>query len=53
MLIFHRVNQFAWRFRSNRQVALKVIKNIEKYRDAAFLEINVLKKLTEKDPDGR
>jgi len=35
------------------KVALKVIKNIEKYRDAAFLEINVLNKIKEKDPQGK
>ncbi|XP_014668170.1 PREDICTED: dual specificity protein kinase CLK2-like isoform X3 [Priapulus caudatus] len=33
-------------------IALKVIKNVEKYREAAKLEINVLEKLTEKDPNG-
>uniref|UniRef100_A0A0P4VRH3 Putative lammer dual specificity kinase n=1 Tax=Rhodnius neglectus TaxID=72488 RepID=A0A0P4VRH3_9HEMI len=31
-------------------MALKIIKNVEKYRDAAKLEINVLEKLAEKDP---
>jgi len=31
---------------------LKVIKNVPKYRDAARLEINVLKKLMERDPKG-
>lgn len=34
-------------------IALKIIKNVEKYREAAKLEINVLKKLKEKDPDGK
>jgi len=34
-------------------VALKIIKNIERYRDAAKLEINVLEKLTRKDPKGK
>jgi len=43
-LVFHR---------NGSKVALKVIKNIEKYRDAAFLEINVLKKIQEKDSDGK
>jgi len=33
--------------------AIKVIKNIAKYRDAAYLEINVLKKLKEKDPENK
>jgi CDC-like kinase len=32
---------------------LKIIKNIEKYREAAKLEINVLEKIREKDPEGR
>lgn len=38
---------------SNREpVAVKVIKNIDKYREAAKLEINVLLKIKEKDPKG-
>ena len=32
--------------------ALKIIKNIHKYREAAKLEINVLRKLNAKDPHG-
>nr|XP_023024244.1 dual specificity protein kinase CLK2-like [Leptinotarsa decemlineata] len=32
-------------------MALKIIKNVEKYREAAKLEINVLEKLADKDPD--
>jgi CDC-like kinase len=39
--------------RNGSKIALKVIKNIEKYRDAAFLEINVLTKIREKDPQGK
>uniref|UniRef100_A0A3Q2Y2H7 dual-specificity kinase n=1 Tax=Hippocampus comes TaxID=109280 RepID=A0A3Q2Y2H7_HIPCM len=35
--------------RSGRQIALKIIKNIEKYREAAKLEINVLEKISHKD----
>lgn len=38
---------------NNAHVALKIIKNIHKYREAAKLEINVLKKLNAKDPQGR
>jgi len=34
-------------------VAMKIIKNIHKYREAAKLEINVLKKLNNKDPCGK
>ncbi|KAG5893634.1 hypothetical protein JTB14_015073 [Gonioctena quinquepunctata] len=33
-------------------MALKIIKNVEKYREAARLEINVLEKLSDMDPDG-
>ena len=36
----------------NTRLALKIIKNVEKYREAARLEINVLIKIKEKDPDG-
>ena len=35
---------------SSKPVALKIIKNIKKYREAAKLEINVLSKLSEFDP---
>lgn len=35
---------------ADRFLALKIIKNVEKYREAAKLEINVLEKLAEKDP---
>ncbi len=34
-------------------VALKIIKNVEKYREAAKLEINVLEKIAERDSTGR
>ncbi|XP_064863191.1 dual specificity protein kinase CLK2-like [Oncorhynchus nerka] len=34
-------------------VALKIIKNMEKYRQAAQLEINVLEKINEKDPHNK
>lgn len=34
------------------QVALKIIKNLEKYREAAKLEINVLEKIGKRDPDN-
>jgi hypothetical protein len=37
---------------SEKQFALKIIKNVPKYRDAARLEINVLRKLMERDPNG-
>ncbi|XP_055699491.1 uncharacterized protein LOC129799544 isoform X2 [Phlebotomus papatasi] len=32
-------------------MALKIIKNVEKYREAAKLEINALEKIAEKDPN--
>ena len=34
-------------------MALKIIKNVDKYREAAKLEVNVLEKLQEKDPQGK
>lgn len=34
-------------------MALKIIKNVEKYREAAKLEINALEKIAVKDPDGQ
>lgn len=34
-------------------MALKIIKNVEKYREAAKLEINALSKISEKDPEGK
>lgn len=37
----------------DRVIALKVIKNIEKYREAAKLEIKVLMKLARKDPEQK
>ncbi|CAI9721981.1 specificity kinase CLK2 isoform X4 [Octopus vulgaris] len=39
--------------RNGQIAALKIIKNVEKYREAAKLEINVLEKLKEKDPEGK
>ena len=34
-------------------IAIKIIKNIQKYRDAAKLEIKVLQKLNKKDPTNK
>lgn len=34
-------------------MALKIIKNVEKYREAARLEIIVLERIAFKDPDGQ
>lgn len=34
-------------------MALKIIKNVEKYREAAKLEINALEKIALKDPEGQ
>ena len=39
--------------RGGSRVALKIIKNVEKYKEAARLEINVLEKINEKDPDNK
>ncbi|XP_045673185.1 dual specificity protein kinase CLK2 isoform X5 [Phyllostomus hastatus] len=40
-------------YRGGARVALKIIKNVEKYKEAARLEINVLEKINEKDPDNK
>lgn len=34
-------------------MALKIIKNVEKYREAAKLEINALEKIAAKDRHGQ
>lgn len=34
-------------------MALKIIKNLEKYREAAKLEVDVLERIREKDPEQR
>lgn len=36
----------------NDKVALKIIRNLSKYREAAYLEIKVLKKIMKRDPNG-
>lgn len=40
-------------FREYQRLALKIIKNVDKYREAAKLEINVLKTIKEKDPESK
>uniref|UniRef100_A0ABM5F4H9 dual-specificity kinase n=1 Tax=Pogona vitticeps TaxID=103695 RepID=A0ABM5F4H9_9SAUR len=50
---FGRVVQCVDHRRGNTRVALKIIKNVEKYKEAARLEINVLEKINEKDPDNK
>ena len=39
--------------RGGANVALKIIKNVEKYKEAARLEINVLERINEKDPENK
>lgn len=39
-------------FRGDEKLVLKIIKNIEKYREVVKLEINVFEKIKEKDLDG-
>ncbi len=34
-------------------LALKIIKNVDKYREAAKLEVNVLEKIQEVDPTAK
>ncbi|XP_043936145.1 dual specificity protein kinase CLK2 isoform X3 [Protopterus annectens] len=50
---FGRVVQCIDHRRSGMRIALKIIKNVEKYREAARLEINVLEKLLSKDQENR
>ncbi|XP_048008658.1 dual specificity protein kinase CLK2b isoform X3 [Megalobrama amblycephala] len=39
--------------RRRSHIALKIIKNVEKYKEAARLEINVLEKINQKDPENK
>ena len=39
-------------YRNGLNIALKIIKNVEKYREAAKLEIAVLEKINEEDARG-
>ncbi|XP_046703127.1 dual specificity protein kinase CLK2b isoform X3 [Silurus meridionalis] len=50
---FGKVVQCIDHHRQGSRVALKIIKNVEKYREAARLEINVLEKIKEKDPENK
>ncbi|KAM3858387.1 dual specificity protein kinase CLK2 isoform 2-T2 [Diretmus argenteus] len=50
---FGRVMQCVDHRRGGAHVALKIIKNVEKYKEAARLEINVLEKINEKDPENK
>ncbi|XP_052003109.1 dual specificity protein kinase CLK2b isoform X2 [Xyrauchen texanus] len=38
--------------RSGSRIALKIIRNVQKYRESARLEINVLEKINQKDPEN-
>uniref|UniRef100_A0A8C9WE09 dual-specificity kinase n=1 Tax=Scleropages formosus TaxID=113540 RepID=A0A8C9WE09_SCLFO len=50
---FGRVVQCVDHHRGGARVALKIIKNVEKYKEAARLEINVLERINEKDPENK
>ncbi|KAJ8267763.1 hypothetical protein COCON_G00129350 [Conger conger] len=50
---FGRVVQCVDHRRGGARVALKIIKNVEKYKEAARLEINVLERINEKDPENK
>ncbi|XP_029927611.1 dual specificity protein kinase CLK2b [Myripristis murdjan] len=50
---FGKVVQCVDHGRGGAPTALKIIKNLEKYREAAKLEINVLEKIREKDPHSK
>ncbi|XP_078525860.1 dual specificity protein kinase CLK2 isoform X3 [Lissotriton helveticus] len=50
---FGRVVECVDHRRGGARIALKVIKNVEKYKEAARLEINVLDKINERDPENK
>ncbi|XP_073435637.1 dual specificity protein kinase CLK3 isoform X1 [Dendrobates tinctorius] len=50
---FGRVVECLDHHRRNTRVALKIIRNIRKYREAAQMEINVLKKIQEQDKENK
>ncbi|XP_037310859.1 dual specificity protein kinase CLK2b [Pungitius pungitius] len=50
---FGKVVQCSDLSRRGGRIALKIIRNLEKYREAAKLEINVLEKIGTSDPDNR
>ncbi|XP_062393602.1 dual specificity protein kinase CLK2-like isoform X1 [Sardina pilchardus] len=50
---FGKVVQCLDRSQTGRRVALKIIKNVEKYKEAAHLEINVLERINDKDPEHK
>ena len=50
IFLFNKFNLFK---SDKNKIALKIIKNVDKYREAAKLEINVLKTIKEKDPIGK
>lgn len=51
--VIHILLSVCFFYRGGAHVALKIIKNVEKYKEAARLEINVLEKINEKDPDNK
>uniref|UniRef100_UPI00358E96E8 dual specificity protein kinase CLK2-like isoform X2 n=2 Tax=Myxine glutinosa TaxID=7769 RepID=UPI00358E96E8 len=50
---FGKVVQCIDHYRGKMHLALKIIKNVDKYREAARLEINVLEKINERDPQNK
>ncbi|XP_053493111.1 dual specificity protein kinase CLK2 isoform X1 [Ictalurus furcatus] len=50
---FGRVMECIDHRRGGSHVALKIIKNVEKYKEAARLEINVLERINERDPENK
>lgn len=51
LTIFTEFSAFVFGFRREYYMALKIIKNVEKYREAAKLEINALEKIAQRDPN--
>ncbi|TMS11422.1 Dual specificity protein kinase CLK2 [Larimichthys crocea] len=50
---FGKVVQCLDHSRGGSRIALKIIKNLEKYREAAKLEINILERIRQSDPDNK
>ena len=42
-----------WDRKSRSYCAIKIIRNVQKYRDAAMIEIDVLKTVQKSDPEGK
>lgn len=53
LFVFVKVTYVTTLYSKGAHVALKIIKNIDRYRDAALSEVQVLEQLKALDPDKR